>query len=43
MFGGLAIGFAELIRPKGLAQGVPRDSGKRRRRREVRRPARPRG
>ncbi len=38
MFGGLAIGFAELAKPSGVAQGLPRDSNARRRRKNVRRP-----
>lgn len=37
MFGGLAVGFAELAKPSHIAQGLPRDSSKRRRR-VVRRP-----
>ncbi len=38
MFGGLAIGFAELTKPSGVAKGLPRDSAERKRRRFVRRP-----
>jgi hypothetical protein len=38
MFGGLAIGFAELAKPSRIAQGLPRDDAKRyRRRRGLRR------
>lgn len=38
MLGGLAIGFAKLAQPSSVAQGLPRDSEKRLRRRDVRRP-----
>ena len=38
MFGGIAIGIAELTKPSGVAQGLPRDSGDKHRRRDVRRP-----
>jgi len=37
MFGGLAIGFAELTKPSRVAQGLPRDDAKRLRRRGPRR------
>ena len=37
MFGGLAIGFAELVKPSRIAQGLPRDDAKRYRRRGLRR------
>ena len=37
MFGGLAIGFAELTKPSRVAQGLPRDDAKRLRRRALRR------
>ena len=37
MFGGLAIGFAELAKPSRIAQGLPRDDPKRSRRRGLRR------
>jgi hypothetical protein len=38
MFGAIAIGIAELTKPSGVAQGLPRDSSEKRRRRAVRRP-----
>jgi hypothetical protein len=37
MFGGLAIGFAQLAKPSRVAQGLPRDASKRSRPRRPRR------
>lgn len=31
MFGGLAVGFAELAKPSRIAKGLPRDGTRRRR------------